>query len=120
VLLTQTDKKEIGDMIFTNVVDALEQVVIPKFTSLENRMDKVEGGLSQVEGSLSKVEGRLSGVEDRLSGVEKQVEVLNDDMAGVKIRLTSMDKKLDSLGDNTLVVRDHKKRIGKLEQTTTA
>ena len=113
-------------MIFTNVVDALEQVVIPKFISLENRMDKGECGLSQVKGSLSKVEGRLSNVEgrlsnveDRLSGVEKQVEILNDDMAGVKIRLTSMDKKLDSLGDNTLVVRDHEKRIRKLERAAT-
>jgi peptidoglycan hydrolase CwlO-like protein len=111
-VLTQTDKKEIGDMIFTNVVDALEQVVIPKFTSLENRMDKVEGGLSNVE-------GRLSNVEDRLSGVERQIEILDDDMTTVKMRLTSMEKKIDNLGDNTLVVKDHEKRIKKLEQAVT-
>ncbi len=117
------DEKRISKMIFNNVVDALEQVVLPRFDSLEkrmgnveNRLEGVEGRLTGVEGRLTGVEGRLTGVEGRLTGVEKSVDLLSEEMGGVKMRLVVVEKKLDGLIDTSLIVSNDEKRIRKLEK----
>jgi len=89
------NKKEVKEMIFDGVVEALEQVIFPRF---------------------DKIEEEIGGLKEDVGGLKRAVEILDSDMGGVKMRLKVVENKLDGLIDNTLVVRNHERRISKLEK----
>ena len=96
------DKKEVGEMIFDKLVEALEQVVLPRLNNLDEEMGDIKADLSNVK--------------EQVSGLTQAVAMLDNDMGGVKMRLSSMEKKMDDRTDTFLVVKDHEKRIKHLEK----
>lgn len=100
--MAEDEKKELLTSIREVVVDALEQVVFPKFDEIDKRFEQIDNRFDQVD-------RRFDGVETRLAELE-------GDMLGVKIRLKSVEEKIDALGDNNLMIRNHEKRIKKLEE----
>ncbi len=52
------------------VVDALEQVVFPRFVALEDRMDQTDGRLDKIDGRLDHVDGRLDHMDSSLGRIE--------------------------------------------------
>ena len=96
-------------MIFDKLVEALEQVVLPRLNNLDEDMVEMKGDMVDVRGSIGEL-------KDKVDGLTQAVEILDNDMGGVKMRLSSMEKKMDDRTDTFLVVKDHEKRIKHLEK----
>ena len=93
--MTDSDKKEMKSLVYDVVADALEQVVFPKFDSIDERFNQVD---------------------EKIDNLTQAVEILDSDTGGVKMRLKVVEEKLDGFFDTSLVVRDHERRIKKLER----
>ena len=100
--MTDSDKKEMKNLVFGAVTDALEQIVFPKFEKIDEKFEKIDHSLGQLN--------------EKVDNLSSAVEILDSDMGGVKMRLKVVENKLDGLLDSTLVVRNHEKRITKLEK----
>lgn len=102
-MLNPEDKKEMEKLVFGAVIDALEQVVFPKFEKIDEKFEKVDQ--------------RFENLENEAREVKSVIETLDSDMGGVKMRLKVIENKLDTIADTTFVVREHEKRITKLEKS---
>lgn len=99
--MTNSDKKEMKELVFGTIADALEQMVFPKFEKIDEHFEKIDE--------------KFSIIEEKVDNLTQAVEIIDSDMGGVKMRLTVIEKKLDGLIDTSLVVRNHEKRLTKLE-----
>lgn len=81
--LTNDDKKWIQDAIVSGVVDALNEIVIPRFDEHDRRFDEHDK--------------RFDEHDKRFDAIEKDVAELKNDMREVKSTLRSMDDRLDLL-----------------------
>lgn len=101
VMLTKDDKREMKEMVFEGVLEALEQVVLPR--------------LHNIEEDVREIKEDIVVMKENVSQLNQKAETLDNDMGGVKMRLASMEKKMDERTDTYFVVKDHEKRIRRLE-----
>ena len=104
------DEKKIEKVVYNAVADALEQIVFPKFESIDDKFNKIDE-------RFNKIDEKFSIVDEKLDNLTKAVEILDSDMGGVKIRLKIVENKLDGLVDTTLIIKSHEKRISQLEKS---
>ena len=109
-MLSTENKKEFKEMIFEGVFEALEQVVMPRFHNIEERIEIIAEDVSTMKEDIGTV-------KEDVGGLKSSVEILDNDMGGVKMRLSAIEKKLDDRTDTFLVVKNHERRIAKLEKT---
>jgi len=117
------DTKKIEDVVYKAVADALEQVVFPKFDNIDkkfenidNRFNKIDERFNKIDDRFNMIDEKFSVVDEKLDNLTKAVEILDSDMGGVKMRLKIVENKLDGLIDTTFIVKDHEKRITRLEK----
>ena len=109
--MTGSDKKDMTNLVYGVIADAFEQVLFPKFENIDKKFDNIDKRFEQID-------RRFDNVEEKIDNLTHAVEILDFDMGGVKMRLKVVEEKLDGLIDTSLVVRDHEKRIKKLERAT--
>lgn len=103
-MLDDTDKKWIKKELINGIVDALEQVVLP-------RMDKLEIDVVEMKEDISDMKEDISGMKEDISDMKGDIESLDN-------RLSKVEKKVDVVIDHQAEKIDiHEKRIGKLELT---
>ncbi|HCQ31221.1 TPA: hypothetical protein DIU27_02475 [Candidatus Collierbacteria bacterium] len=107
--MTDSDKKEMKNLVFGAVADALEEIVFPKFEKIDERFEKIDE-------RFEKIDQNLAHLNEKVDNLSSAVEILDSDVGGVKMRLKVVENKLDGLIDSSLVVRDHERRISKLEK----
>ncbi len=78
--LTQDDKKWIKGAITEGVVDALNEIVLPRFDEHDKRFDAVEGRLDSLEEDVRTLKDDMRDVKERLGTVEWQIEALTSDI----------------------------------------
>lgn len=78
--LTQDDKKWIKGAITEGVVDALNEIVLPRFDEHDKRFDAVEGRLDSLEEDVRTLKDDMRDVKERLGAVEWQIEALTNDI----------------------------------------
>lgn len=87
--LTATDKQEIREIVTDTVVAALEDIVIPRFERLENRMDNLEDRMGNLEDQMGSLETRM----------DKQEGETNDLRSEMRAGFASVNKRIDDLDD---------------------
>lgn len=107
-MLDKSDKKEMKEMISEALFEVIEEFVSPRFHEIEVKLDTLE----------MKVDENANVSNEKFGQLFQLAESLDSDMGGVKMRLVSIEKKLDDRTDTYLVVKDHEKRIKKLEKIT--
>lgn len=82
--LTQDDKKWIKGAITEGVVDALNEIVLPRFDEHDKRFDAVEDRLDSLEEDVRVL-------KDDVRVLKEDVRTLKDDMRDVKERLGTVE-----------------------------
>ena len=103
-------------MILETVIEALDQVVMPRFQKLDEDLTEMKDDIGGMRNDISSLKDGVRDLNDKVDGLTQAVEILDNDMGGVKMRLSSMEKKMDDRTDTFLVVKDHEKRIRHLEK----
>lgn len=116
IMLNESDEKKIGKMIFDNVLEALEQAVLPRLYNLEEDVKGVKEDIGGLKADVVGLKEDVRDLRETVGGLVQAVEILDNDMGGVKMRLTSIEKKIDDRTDTFFVVKNHEKRILKLEE----
>lgn len=88
--LTQDDKKWIKGAITEGVVDALNEIVLPRFDEHDKRFDAVEDRLDSLEEDV-----RVLKEDVRI--LKEDVRTLKDDMRDVKERLGAVEWQIEAL-----------------------
>ena len=79
--LSNETLEKIGRVVRSNINDALEQVVFPKFDELSGRMDKLETKIENVEERLGKRIDKLAEVvTDVKTNHERRLRTLEDEV----------------------------------------
>lgn len=85
--LTKDDKIWIKDAITEGIVDALNEIVIPRFDehdrrfeAIENRLDSIERRLESLEARVAALESGMREVKERLGYVEGEIQALTNDI----------------------------------------
>lgn len=104
-MIDKEDEKRITKMIYDVVIQAMNDVVIPRF-------EKIEEDIKEFKEDTN---NNFNGLTGKVDNLTQAVEIIDNDMGGVKMRLSVVEKKLDTIIDTSLVVRDQGKRITKLE-----
>ena len=86
--MIEKDKKELRLMM----CDVLEQIVLPKFDELENKMD-----------------GKFKKVDEKLDNIEERLETVEDTTTRIELKLNSVVARQDEQGDE---IKDIKQVIG--------
>lgn len=118
--LTASDKEDIR-LLF---MEGLEELVLPRFDGLENRMDKLEGRMDGLEVRMDRLEGRMNAIDDRMDGIEVQVKKqgehtisleaeMHRGFTEVNQRLESIDGRLEAVEND---VKDMYKMLAELQR----
>ncbi len=104
--MTDNDQKVMKKVVFDGVLDALEQVVFPRFDSLESKVNKIEAEVGELK--------------EEVGGLGRKVEGLENDMYYVKNKVELIENKMNENINMSFVAKDHERRIKKLERVTLA
>ena len=74
--LTTDDRQWIKGAITEGIVDALNEIVIPRFEAIEGRLDSIESRLTSLERDMRDV-------KERLGYVEGEIQALTNDIKGI-------------------------------------
>lgn len=100
--LSDADLVKLQKMTFKTVIDALEQVVFPKFDELSSGVHK----------EISEVKTRLGGLEEKVGSLDDRLGSVEERLGSVEEKINHTNRKMDVLVDE---FQDHDKRITKLE-----
>jgi predicted nucleic acid-binding Zn-ribbon protein len=99
--LTVTDKMEMREMMVDVVSTALEEVVVPRFESLEGRMDQIEDKVDSLEGKVDGLDGKVDRLEGKVDGLEgrmdRQEKATNDLRDELRSTASSLHQRFDQL-----------------------
>ena len=98
--MTDTDKKEMNKVVFGAVIDALEQVVFPKFDTIDEKFEKIDQ-------KFAKIDARFDSLEQLVDDMENHFDA----------RLSSVEHKIDNLTDNSQAIKNHEIRITNIEKS---
>lgn len=85
--LTDDDKKWIKGAITEGVVDALNEVVLPKFDEIDERLDGIDR--------------RLDGIDERLDGIDERLNSRDQQFMSINSRLNSLEVSMRELKEET-------------------
>lgn len=71
--MTTEDKKEIKQIVVNAMGEVLEDIVIPRFDGLENRMDRVESRLDHIEERMDRMEKDLRLIKEKIDDIEERL-----------------------------------------------
>lgn len=95
--LTQDDKKWIKGAITEGVVDALNEIVLPRFDEHDKRFDAVEGRLDSLEEDVRVLKDDVRVLKEDVRVLKEDVRTLKDDMRDVKERLGTVEWQIEAL-----------------------
>jgi chromosome segregation ATPase len=72
--LTTDDKQWIKGAITEGIVDALNEIVIPRFEAIESRLDSIESRLTSLERDMRDVKERLGYVEGEIQALTNDIK----------------------------------------------
>ena len=71
--LTTDDRQWIKGAITEGIVDALNEIVIPRFEAIESRLDSIESRLTSLERDMRDVKERLGYVEGEIQALTNDI-----------------------------------------------
>jgi len=113
------DKKMLGMVIREEIRGALDDIVLPRFESLESKMDGMENRMDGMENRMDGMENRMDGMESKMDGMEKVVDRIENEVGEIKDRLVRVEKKQDIMIEEFSSQQEKQdRRIDKLEVVT--
>ena len=110
------DEKIVDRKVLDQIVEALGDVVFPRFDILEQGLEEVKKEVGGLKSEMGEMKLGVSSLGDDVKLLGESVDNLENDMVGVKMRLTSIEKKMDDKLDIASEVKGHDKRITRLEK----
>ncbi|MFZ2544703.1 MAG: hypothetical protein WAW80_01880 [Candidatus Saccharimonadales bacterium] len=94
------DKNDINVMRDT-IVDAIEQLVLPRFDENDKRFDALERDVADLKADVSELKTDVSGLKADVSELKTDVNILKDDMRDVKSTLSRLEGRIEALEADT-------------------
>ena len=95
--LTTDDKKWIKDAITEGVVDALNEIVIPRFDEHDRRFDEHDRRFDAIEADVAELKTDVAELKTDVAELKVDVSELKNDMRSVKSTLISLDDRIQLL-----------------------
>lgn len=91
--LTTDDKKWIKGAITEGIVDALNEIVLPRFEEHDRR-------LGAIEGYLGSIEARLDAIESDIREIKSRLGILESDVKEIKGQLDTHDWQIEAMASD--------------------
>ena len=101
-MLTQEDKKDIAQIIHTEV-DGLAQIVAKGFDDVDNRFKQVDKRFEQVDKRFDHVEKRLDSHDQKFDHLIARVDLIERDVSFIRQRFVDREEFQDVLARLKLV-----------------
>ena len=95
--LTKDDKVWIKDAITDGIVEALNEIVLPRFAEQDKKFESIDERLASIETRMSSVESRLDSVESRLDSVELRLTSIETDVRDIKQITHTMNWQIEAM-----------------------
>ena len=92
-------KEDLGD-VRDIVIDALEALVLPRFDSLEHRMDRLEGRMDGLENRMGNLEVRMDGLEGRMGNIEGRMGSIEGRIGNLEVGQHEQTRQIRALSGN--------------------
>ncbi len=113
--LTAQDKKEMREMMLDTVSLALEQIVIPRFENLEDKVDGLEGRMDRQAQAANELRGEVRELRSEMNGLRSEMNELRDEQRSTA---SSLHRRIDevegSLSSKITMLEDDIKEIYKM------
>lgn len=90
--LTSDDKSWIKNAITSGIVDALNEVVVPRFEVLEGDAVHFKSDIAQLKGDNRNLRSDIREVKQSLSGLDGRVEAVESDIKEIYYMLANRPK----------------------------
>ena len=97
--LTKDDKVWIKDAITDGIVEALNEIVLPRFAEQDKKFESIDERLASIETRMSSVESRLDSVELRLTSIETDVRDIKQITHTMNWQIEAMTNDIKELYD---------------------
>ncbi len=94
--------------------DEFQKLVLEQFSTINMKLDNMDGRLTRMEQRLDRVEARLDCLEERMGRLEERVGCLEEEVSSVKVELKSIKTRQDEIY-NVVKAVEHSNNVGKAE-----
>lgn len=89
----------VEQIVTEKIGQALEEVVLPQFQDIRERLDRLEARVTRLEESVARLEARVTRLEGRMDHMEAQMvtkDYLDDKLADLRSDLMTVDRKQEA------------------------
>lgn len=95
--LTTDDKTWIKGAITEGIVDALNELVLPRFEEHDRRLEAIEGQLDSIEARLDAIENDIQEIKSRLGILETDVKEIKEQLGTHNWQIEAMANDIKEL-----------------------
>lgn len=86
------------------IVDAFEQLSVPRFDALEERMDRMETKMDGMEKRMDRMDGRMGSMEGHMAAQESTQRETNRRLDKIEAKLETIEDEIETLKNDVMAL----------------